>query len=510
MGAADANIGPTQIAEAGLAPWAVKKVYGMMPPGARGASDLVTAQFAPRLGRSLAEMTAEPRGLVQDHFALVPPTIGFRLLRSDAPPEQDRRDFFSGIVLAPGGPARRELPQAESEGIDLRQRIAQKRRHVQGILDRAERTAGSAEPLLAQIDDLTRDLDDDSRGQLLYQLADHYCRTGRWASAAETFEVLVERYPQHWLTPNAMLWLVQYYASGEAAWRADRGNSQKRFERAVALGQQIERTRPESFGEPALCFPLAAAYRGLGQASQAARMYQLQSHGGGRGAWSDCALGELRLADPQSKGRATKPLLSCVKAQTKPHLDGRLDDAVWQQAKAASLQSAQHDDGDWPAVVMLAYDDEFLYIAARCRQAAAEPSAATDEASRLPQAAAPSARVRDADLAAFDRVELLLDVDRDYTTYYRLAIDRRGWTSEGCWGDRTWDPKWFVAAAQEEGDWTVEAAIPLAELVGRPPQPHDTWAVGLQRVVPGVGFQSWTTPAAISVLPDGFGFLVFQ
>ena len=36
------------------------------------------------------------------------------------------------------------------------------------------------------------------------------------------------------------------------------------------------------------------------------------------------------------------------------------------------------------------------------------------------------------------------------------------------------------------------------------------WAVGIQRVVPGVGFQSWSTPAAVAVLPDGFGYLVFQ
>ena len=105
---------------------------------------------------------------------------------------------------------------------------------------------------------------------------------------------------------------------------------------------------------------------------------------------------------------------------------------------------------------------------------------------------------------------MLIDVDRDFTTYYRLAIDDRGWTNDSCWGDSTWDPNWFVAVKREQGVWTVEAAIPLAELVARPPPPGSTWAVGIQRVAPGVGFQSWTTPAAISVLPDGFGYLVFR
>ena len=69
-------------------------------------------------------------------------------------------------------------------------------------------------------------------------------------------------------------------------------------------------------------------------------------------------------------------------------------------------------------------------------------------------------RPRDPDLSAHDRVEVMLDVDRDFGTYYRLTIDHRGWPSEGCWGDRTWNPTWFVAADASEGTWTAEAAVP--------------------------------------------------
>jgi hypothetical protein len=285
----------------------------------------------------------------------------------------------------------------------------------------------------------------------------------------------------------------------------ERGDGKKRFEQAAALGKDLERTRPELSAEPAVCFPLAAAYRGLGQARQAERFYQAQSYGGDRDAWAACAQNELHLADP-TKGRPSKPTLACVRALTKPRLDGVLDDSLWQQAKPAVLQSAQHDDGDWPAAAMLAYDAEFLYIAAHCRElpTAAGSAAEMGGGSRLPE------RPRDADLGAHDRIEVLLDIDRDFTTYYRLAMDHRGWTSDSCWGDSTWDPKWFVAARRGPGAWTVEAAIPLKELVDRPPPPGGTWAIGIQRVAPGVGFQSWTTPAAVSVLPDGFGYLVFQ
>ena len=299
--AADANAFPSQTDDAGLAPWTVKKVFGAMPSGQRSPSDLVTTQFAPRLGRSLADAAAEPRGLVRSAFSIAPPTLGFRLLRNTATREQDRRDFFSGIEIAPGSPARRALSPASGEGLDVRQHIAQQRRHVQAILDRTERITGSADPLLAQIDELTRDLDDDSRGQILYQLADRYYHTGRWPLAAEAFQVLVERYPKHSLTPQAMLWLLHYHASAEAAWRVERGAGQKRLEQAVTLANQMERTQPEWFADPAVGFPLAAAYRGLGQARQAERIYQVQSHGGQRGDWPACAAGRTAL------GRIQRP-----------------------------------------------------------------------------------------------------------------------------------------------------------------------------------------------------------
>ena len=119
-------------------------------------------------------------------------------------------------------------------------------------------------------------------------------------------------------------------------------------------------------------------------------------------------------------------------------------------------------------------------------------------------------RRRDADLDDRDRLDLLIDLDRDYATYFRLTIDHRGWTGEACWGDVTWNPEWFVAAAGNDETWTIEAAIPLAELTRQPPQPRDIWAVGIQRTVPGVGFQSWTQPAAIRPRPQGFGHVVLE
>lgn len=510
--AADPRAFPDQIDKAGLKPWTVKQAFVMMSPGSRSSGELTTTQFVPQLGRSLAEVAVEPRGLLRDRFTLSPPGFVFRVLSSSA---GEPRDLLTGLGLSPGGEARRQSPRASIERLGVMQRIARKRRYVLAILEKSGRLQLSPEQLLAQVDELTRDLDAESATQVLYQLGDHYHHSGRWEAAAEVFRVVADRYPQQPLATAALQWLIQYNASAEAAWRVHRDISPlaQRLERAIELGATFERTRFDWFIEPTVQFPLAAAYRSLGRPRDAQRVYRSQNREGPLGAWAQCAQGELHLLDPNV--RTAKPMLPCVRTQQRPHLDGLLDDPVWQKAKPAIQQSAQHDDADWPAEVMLAYDDEFLYFAVRCRrpQGTADSTAKPADEEGVqenPLLNRSSGRPRDGDLSSQDRIELFVDLDRDYSTYYRLAVDRRGWTNDSLWDDATWNPTWFVAAKQDKRDWTVEAAIPLAELTGRPPRPRDTWAIGIQRIVPHAGFQSWTTPAAVTVLPDGFGYLVFE
>jgi hypothetical protein len=148
----------------------------------------------------------------------------------------------------------------------------------------------------------------------------------------------------------------------------------------------------------------------------------------------------------------------------------------------------------------LAHDEEFLFLAARGRKAVGAqypPGHGT--------------RPRDPDIDQRDRIDIYLDVNRDYSSYWRLSLDHRGWTGEACLADRTWNPTWYVAASDAPGLWQAEAAIPLAELVDAPLKSDEAWAVGIQRTVPGVGFQSWTRPASPErVVPEGFGYVIFQ
>jgi hypothetical protein len=251
------------------------------------------------------------------------------------------------------------------------------------------------------------------------------------------------------------------------------------------------------FAEPAVQFPLAVAQRESGLPRMAERFYMNFSRARPHDAWWSCAAGEQWLVDPKSE--PPKSICRVARCETRPRLDSRLDDAIWEKAQPVELRSLHRDDAEWPAAAQLAYDNEFLYLAVDCRRAPGSRDAPTK-----------APRPRDPDLSTHDRVELCLDLDRDWGTYYKLVVDHRGWVAEQCWGDKSWNPEWFVAARQADGSWTAEAAIPLVELAAERPQSRAVWAAGLQRVVPGVGFQSWTSPASTAVIPEGFGYLIFE
>ena len=144
-----------------------------------------------------------------------------------------------------------------------------------------------------------------------------------------------------------------------------------------------------------------------------------------------------------------------------------------------------------------AFDDEHLYVAVVCRHPAGMKKDNVEVAAH------------DMDLRACDRVSILIDLDRDYQTYYQLQIDQRGAVADDCWGDRTWNPKWFVAVHADETGWTAEVAIPLSELTGDVVAPGKLWAINVVRTVPGKGIQAWSGPAGVTPRPEGMGVLTF-
>ncbi len=251
--------------------------------------------------------------------------------------------------------------------------------------------------------------------------------------------------------------------------------------------------------DPSLQFCLNAARRNMGDFDTPRQWCSDFVARQPNGPWRDAAAAELWLANRQ--GTAPRPVATCQLTSRRPYLDGKFDDPCWQGVKPIVLQDATgKTTRDSQTKVMLTYDREYLYVAIRCERA-------------THTAVAPvKVRKRDADLRGFDRVSLMLDLDRDYATYFRFSIDERGCLHEDCWGDPRWNPRWFVARHQEAGAWQVEAAIPFTAMTGDTVTVGKAWACNVTRVLPGKGVQGFSIPAGVPEIdprPEGMGLLLF-
>ena len=217
---------------------------------------------------------------------------------------------------------------------------------------------------------------------------------------------------------------------------------------------------------------------------------------------ADGLYGLLARAEMQSfNGTATVPIpaINLPQIQTKPFLDADMADQCWQDATEIHLQSATAQNAP-DCLVMLAWDAEFFYIAARVQFAA-------DRSSRLDKR---TPRRHDFDHGDHDQITISLDTDRDYTTAFSFTVDETGQTSERCWRSKKWNPDWFVAEAADQTAWRFEAAIPFAAL-GTPVRAGDLWVINIQRTLPGAVHQTLTNQAidADGTGAEGFGLLRF-
>jgi photosystem II stability/assembly factor-like uncharacterized protein len=552
---------PTQFVEfatdAGLEACQIKRVYGLLPPGSGGEESTVTSTFSPLLAASLADWTASARALLLAQHVAAPNTHELKLLLGEPAPDfaelsraADGRGIFAGITISRGSEARRAAPQVLPDDLEDLRRMATRRGHLQKLL---ERTEGNA-IWTGQVATLIDGLDAQGGGELLFQLAAGYRAAGRLDLAADSYYLLARRYPQHPLVDDALFWLVQFYASGEAGHRAAAptfvrneiaaegtevqaaaldvaGQTEvrpaafdapaiglsrdDRLKRATQLAEYFKSARPLLYAEPAVRFAEVAAQRQLGYSNEAKRYFLSLDQRPASDPWRRCAMTEQWLAQP-GEIPPPKVLAACRRTFERPHLDGQLDEPFWDSADRLRLSGDTVErrtirpvdennttdtvtrSGD-SAEVRLAYDEEFLYVAFHSPKVIGSDYSPDDRT-----------RPRDTELTQHDRVSLQLDLDRDFTTAFELTVDHRGWTHESCWGDATWNPTWYVAAAGDDTTWTVEAAMPLAALTATAPASKHVWAVAARRIIPRVGYESWGGGSASVNSPDRFGLLIFE
>lgn len=282
---------------------------------------------------------------------------------------------------------------------------------------------------------------------------------------------------------------------------------------ALVVISGLREAHPQIFEKPEIQFVTAALYRRRNEHKKADEIYANFLKTLSDDPWNIAARGEAYLLRPGAQ--SPKPVIPCRTTRTPPILDGVLSDDCWRQATEIRLGDQNSSEtfigvstqqqgvgstlGEQP-VVFLAHDDKYLYLAA---SVPIHPELPTDPPER-------AGRQHDTDLDRFDRISFQLDVDRDYGSYYRFEIDQRGQTRESCWENVGYNPNWFCITLREGSAWRLECAIPLEELLPPERMVGTSWGVGITRILPGIGSQSWTPAGATIPQPALFGLMRFE
>ncbi len=559
--AGDATRHLNQMEFAALGTWKTPRVFLRLPAGSRGVVSIDPQEYLPYRQTSVQMAAAPARSLLGQPVA---GALSFRPLLPDDLAAAGLRDFFPGLNISPGTATRRALPMINEAELTANQQRLQKQQHFSALAQVAMKDKVQAVQLAGQLPDVLRFAKPNEAVALLSDLAQSHAERAQWDAAEATYLDLVRRYPEDPAALAAMRWLLQYWTSAEVAWQRQRdrgttiasrdtdvGTLQSRVQqaggegaflaaprgvqdilparatgtvnrglanrkgtnpqappdaltewrkRAANLAQQVEDQSPTLFERPEIQFPLAALRRARGSAGQADGVYRRFSTVSPDEATKLLAERELWLG--QMTGEVPRSMVTCKHTKTRPHLDGVFSDPCWHQAAEIMLRDPTRTDteGEPAALTMLAYDQEFFYIAASCPRYPGAPLTSP----------VPTDRQHDASLEAHDRLVIALDVDRDYSTWYEFQADIRGETHDRCWNDRSWNPQWYVAAQADDTHWRLEMAIPWEEMVPNAPQAREAWAMSLTRVIPAQAVQSWTGSSKWPPGWESFGLVRFE
>ncbi len=193
----------------------------------------------------------------------------------------------------------------------------------------------------------------------------------------------------------------------------------------------------------------------------------------------------------QSNGRLTSvPSITAYRLAEgeEVSLDGRLDDAVWDNAESGvGFRVWDPDRGADPSqetVFKIAYDDGNVYVAVAAFET--DLSLIVDNLARRDR------------IDASDVISIYLDPYLDRVTGYNFRTNPSGVQVDSYMfndGDRdvNWNAVWDVETSKDENGWYAEFRIPFRAMRYRP-QEDMTWGLQVYRYMHGRGEDtSWTT-----------------
>ena len=534
-----------------LPPWKVTRLVLTDREAFEAPQQFHTSRLSSRLGESVGAVAAKARLKVEKEYRTSPDQIAIRVLVDHAPTGSAKQDLFSGLSKASNVAMKKQLPSLDANVQQL-SNVSTRIRNIERIL--AHQLDGDTPLNIGQLNQLGGGLPTAAGISVLLQMESVLRQRGELELAQGVLERICTDYPQ---TPHAewaSVRLIQTLASGEQGWairdkivvpgsshlekvqkvqqagvqqagvpsdpigqdivnagrslengdgkirlisnvEAEQPKLSLRRQQALEWGDKLLMRRRDLMAEPEIGFPLSAAKRLEGQGEEAAGFYRLLVSRGLDSPWSLPARKELWLHQPRGQKPPQNSLISKMSHQP-PVLDGELNDDMWKDAKPIPLRSPYGDDTEWSSTLILAHDADYLYLAARCQNTSAD---------RYPTLNQP--RQRTHDLESWDRVRVCVDIDRDYSSFFVLAVDCRGWVVDRLQDGGNWDPKWFVADWRNETEWGFEAAIPWDEIA--PLEQRDELLLNVARVAPLTGVQAWTSNASVQPQASGFKAISF-
>ena len=186
----------------------------------------------------------------------------------------------------------------------------------------------------------------------------------------------------------------------------------------------------------------------------------------------------IQVADGALAG-SPRRVVQAMRVADAPRIDGRLDDAVWQQAQAAE-GFVQRDPKYWMpvterTVVKIIYDNKKIYFGFECYD-------------KNPGLIVTNNMRRDAQLSGDDNIQLLLDPFNDKQNGVFFMVNALGaqadmlLSNEGRTTNDDWDCIWEARCIRHERGWTAEIAIPFDQLRFNPSDEME-WGINMGRYI---------------------------
>ena len=207
---------------AGLEPWRVERVFQRLPAGSKGAVQIERHRLLPHLGLSNTLATRKAEGLLFEESPSTDERAAWNVIRPAPAADSGgtiRGGFFGGMAISPGSAARRTLSLEDDANLTAIEERVRRQRNFAAISQRSITDPVMSAQLLAEIPSALRGIPAEQGAESLRALAQQYASVGKWELAELTLVELSQRYPDEPAGLAAMQQLVQWWSSGELAWR---------------------------------------------------------------------------------------------------------------------------------------------------------------------------------------------------------------------------------------------------------------------------------------------------